>query len=322
MHPSVADVAVIIPVFNRATVVLDALESVASQTIRPSQLIVVDDGSTDGSAEAVSQWIETSGQTKINSCMLYRRSKSTAAGARQFAFRRCDPSRFVAFLDSDDLWPHDFLARGVTALSMQPDAVAASADRNYINSDGRCIATDDCSSLANQPIDWIFRHGGGIASCTLLRRDAVERSGGWMQGLTSGEDAMLYSNVALLGHWTHLPGQPVVFRHGNAEQKNEEVNLSRKHVDSLRRWAVSYEKIYDRVAGQMPVGQRRRLRTCVAAYWYRAGKQLQRAELSDQADACYAKSIAWRPLQIKSRIKRNRLHTATNESLNMSNSNA
>ena len=314
MQSSVADVAVIIPVFNRSSVVLDALESVANQTLRPRQLIVVDDGSTDGSAEAVSDWMETTGKSKIDECKLCRCSKSTAAAARQYAFQQIESATFVAFLDSDDLWPGDFLVRGVTALLARPNAVAASADRYYIDSDERCIATDDCLPLANQPIDWIFRHGGGIASCTLVRRDAVAESGGWEQGLVSGEDAMLYSNVALLGDWIHLPGQPVVFRHGNAAQKKEEVNLSQKHVDSLRRWAFSYEIIYDRVADQIPKRQRRQLQNCVATYWYRAGKQLQSAKLSIQADACYAKSIGWRPLQIKSRIKRARLHAVSNES--------
>ena len=129
----IVDATVIIPVFNRKTVVLDALESIAQQTLSPRQVVIVDDGSTDGSADAVSRWIDQRGSrgfdpSKQRIC-LYRRPKQTAAAARQYGMTTSDPTEFVAFLDSDDLWPNDFLERAISVMSADANVVATSADR-------------------------------------------------------------------------------------------------------------------------------------------------------------------------------------------------
>ena len=98
------DVTVIIPVFNRKTIVLDALESIASQTHLPRQVIVVDDESTDGSADAVADWIQQRGRQIFDQperrLRIFRQPKQSAAAARQYGLEASEPSEFVAFLDS------------------------------------------------------------------------------------------------------------------------------------------------------------------------------------------------------------------------------
>ena len=170
--------------------------------------------------------------------------------------------------------------------------------------------SDDSRPLAKSPIEWVFRHGGGIASCSLFRRAAIDAAGGWNHALESGEDATLFSTVATLGSWRHLPGAAVTFRHGNAAVHAEESNLSRKHTDSFRRWAVCYEGIYDSLSGRYRESQRRRLRRYIAAYWYRAGKQLQASGNQDAAVTCYDNAVRWRPLMLRPRIRRRRLPMA------------
>jgi glycosyltransferase involved in cell wall biosynthesis len=307
------DVTVIIPVFNRKSAILKALDSVASQTRLPKQLIVVDDGSTDGSAEAVARWIDQRAdrlsEQSEGQIRLFRRPKQTAAAARQFGLSASEPTKYVAFLDSDDLWPIDFLQRGVAIMDAEKDVAAASADRRYLDASGKLCREDDCRGLAKHPIEWIFRHGGGIASCSLFRRDAIDAAGGWDARLPSGEDAVLFSTVATLGSWRHLAGEPVTFRHSGAAGNNEEINLSRKHVNSFQRWAICYERIYESLANRYQESDRRRLRRYVAAYWYRAGKQLQSAGQHDNALACYDHAIRWHPLMLRSRLRRRRLRS-------------
>src|SRR4051812_17872649 len=93
-------VAVIIPLYNRATTVLHTLSSVANQTAPPQRVILVDDGSVDDSVATVNQWIATSELPwKVT---LIRQQNQGAGAARNRGLAEIDDCRYVAFLDSDD----------------------------------------------------------------------------------------------------------------------------------------------------------------------------------------------------------------------------
>src|SRR5215813_4962542 len=88
-------VSVIIPTYNRWPMVGEAIESVLAQSYRSWELIVVDDGSTDGSSERL---------TLYGSNMRYvSRQRSGVAAARNHGIATAT-GQYVAFLDSDDLW--------------------------------------------------------------------------------------------------------------------------------------------------------------------------------------------------------------------------
>lgn len=284
---------VVVPVYNRATVILATLESIARQTVRPGRLVVVDDGSTDDTAEAVETWINVARPPFPS--QLVRSPHVGAAAARNVGFATLQAVDYVAFLDSDDCWPLDFIARTTAALDRRPEAVAATVDRRYVDSLGAVYHFDDCRTLSADPINWFFHHGAGVASSTLLRADAVQRIGGWSESLRSAEDSMLFTRLALEGPWVHAPGEPVDFHFGNAAARNEEINLSARYRDSVRRWAGVYELIYEAVDSRYPRRRLGRLRDGVAAYWYRAGKQLERLGEKEEAQECFRRAIRWKP---------------------------
>jgi glycosyltransferase involved in cell wall biosynthesis len=110
--PGRADVSVVIPVFNSGASAIAAIDSVRSQTLKVREIIVVDDGSTDGSAALIAQAYQL-GDGLVK---LYRIDNSGAAGARNFGIRQA-VSSFIAFLDSDDLWLPGKLERQMAVLS-------------------------------------------------------------------------------------------------------------------------------------------------------------------------------------------------------------
>ncbi len=285
---------VIIPVYNRATVVLATLESVARQTVKPRKLIVVDDGSTDGTAEAVESWIEAT--CPPFETAVIRGLHESAAAARNLGFTHIGELEWTAFLDSDDCWPADFLARTSSILERDATTVAVSVDRRFVDSEGREFQFDDCRALADDPIAWFFRNGAGVASSTLLRTSAVRKAGAWRTSLDSAEDSMVFSLTALQGDWRHSPGAPVEFHHGNASGRREEGNLSKRYADAFRRWAETYEQIYAALDGRYPARRLKQLRHGVAGYWYRAGKQLEELGKAREAQKCFARALRWRPL--------------------------
>jgi hypothetical protein len=92
-------ISALIPTFNRREYVQRAIESVLSQTVPVDELVVVDDGSTDGTAEVIQRRFR--GHTRV-----VRQENQGVSGARRRAIREAR-SEWVAFLDSDDEWTRD-----------------------------------------------------------------------------------------------------------------------------------------------------------------------------------------------------------------------
>src|SRR5262245_4900548 len=95
-----ASIAVIVPFYNRRGTILDTLASIEAQTVRPSRVVLVDDGSTDDGWQLVQQWFaRVEGYFQ---CRLERQENSGAAAARNRGLQLTGPLEYVAFLDSDD----------------------------------------------------------------------------------------------------------------------------------------------------------------------------------------------------------------------------
>ena len=90
-------VSVIIPIYNSAKYIKDAINSVLDQSFKNFEIIIVDDGSTDNIIEVLSDYIEN------NQISYYYQENKGAASARNLGLTKCKGS-FISFLDSDDLW--------------------------------------------------------------------------------------------------------------------------------------------------------------------------------------------------------------------------
>src|SRR5687768_4619560 len=89
------EVSVVVPAFNAAETIQAAIQSVSAQTFQDLELIVVDDGSTDGTADVVKRLAP-------NAVVITQRNAGPGA-ARNAGIARAS-GRFVGFLDADDLW--------------------------------------------------------------------------------------------------------------------------------------------------------------------------------------------------------------------------
>src|SRR5262245_46867592 len=116
-------VAAIIPVFNRPRAVLEAMDSVLAQTHQPAKLIVVDDGSTDETPAVVEEWLRA--KHPPFEARLVRQPNAGAAAARNRGVAEAQGCEVYAFLDSDDLWPADYVRRLSDAFAAHPEAVAS-----------------------------------------------------------------------------------------------------------------------------------------------------------------------------------------------------
>jgi glycosyltransferase involved in cell wall biosynthesis len=122
------NVGVIIPVRDRAAMLCEAIASVAAQTYRDFAIVVVDDGSSDGSADAAECALGSGGV----SGRVLRRPWCGVAAARNAGAAAVD-ARWLAFLDSDDLWLPAKLARQIEWLAAHPTYRIAQTGERWID---------------------------------------------------------------------------------------------------------------------------------------------------------------------------------------------
>jgi len=122
-------VSVCIPTYNCCKWLLEAIDSVLDQSFRDYELIIVDDGSTDDTEDAVKA-------IKDERIRYYYKENGGDASARNFGVARAYGD-LVAFLDSDDLWPKNYLSVMVNALEQATDYSLAYSTITKINLDGK-----------------------------------------------------------------------------------------------------------------------------------------------------------------------------------------
>lgn len=112
-------VSVVIPTYNRATLISQTLDSVLAQTYKDTEVIVVDDGSTDDTSAVLSTYL---GQIAV-----IRQANQGLSGARNAGIAKAK-GEFVAFLDSDDLWLPEKLEKQITLLESRSELKWAYTD--------------------------------------------------------------------------------------------------------------------------------------------------------------------------------------------------
>ena len=196
------EISVIIPAYNRADLLVRAVESVQIQDFSDLEIVIVDDGSQDNTAEVVAQLRHNEPRIRY---IAHAQNRGEAA-ARNTGLREAR-SDLIAFLDSDDAWLEGKLKRQYAALRDAGEGVAAIATAQIIvHPDGTH------TSVA----EWHFRDrittrnvlvkgcALGLGSNVLLRREAALRAGDF------DENLRLYVDVDWL---CRFPGQREDDRH-------------------------------------------------------------------------------------------------------------
>lgn len=123
-------VSVVIPVYNRADLIDRAVESVLSQDVDDLEVLVVDDGSTDATPDAVRALSERDARVQL------LQQENGGSGAARHTGLQAARGEFVAFLDSDDYWLPGYLSRQLNLLrDAEPDVVAVVCDGTAVERD-------------------------------------------------------------------------------------------------------------------------------------------------------------------------------------------
>ena len=208
-------VSVVIPTYNRAALLIEAVESALAQTFGDLEVIVADDGSTDGSAERV----EELGDVRIQ--VLRLDHSGTPAVARNAALSR-SRGELAAFLDSDDVWFPEKLARQVAVLDRSPDVGLVCSNASVIDEDGneisdRYLPPDEGAS--GDVLEKLLDVNFVVNSSAVARRELVQRAGGLSEDprLRAVEDYDLWLRLAATGKVVYLAESLAGYReHGES----------------------------------------------------------------------------------------------------------
>lgn len=209
---TVPRVSVVIPCYNYARYVGDAIESVLWQTFPNWELLVVDDGSTDNSVSTIMDAIEGESRARI-----IRRANSGVANARNHGIREAGGD-FIVCLDADDMMDPEFLAAVVPAMERDPRLGLAYTGLRTMNAEGEVADT-----VHPWPLPYDISKGmdgNQVPTCVLFRKDTWQRLGGyrqrfaprgagledgdfWVRILGSGDSARMVSQEGLFWYRLH-----------------------------------------------------------------------------------------------------------------------
>jgi len=203
----VLGISVVIPSFNHARYLRECLDSVLAQEPAPLEVIVIDDGSTDGTLDILRSYGER--------IVLLQQQGGRQARARNLALAVAR-GEFVAFLDSDDRWRPGRLAAALAAFAAQPQADLVWADYSHIDDAGRVLGEQRWVPRSDD-FRRVLMAGNPICNATVtVRRSVLADIGGFDERVPRVCDGAAWLQIAARGHaFVHVPQVVLDYRlHG------------------------------------------------------------------------------------------------------------
>jgi glycosyltransferase involved in cell wall biosynthesis len=236
-------VSILIPAYNAQELIAETLRSATAQTWKRKEIVVVDDGSTDRTAE-VARGFASKGVTVVST------QNGGLSAAQNQAFRHSQGD-YIQWLDSDDLLAPDKIERQLAALrdsdSKRTLLSSPWAPFYYRRRGARFVHNSLWQDLS--PVEWLLRmmsENLHMQNATwLVSRELTEAAGPWNEGLQYDQDGEYFTRVLIASEGTRfVPGTGIYYRDrgasqlsyiGNSDKKKESMLVSMKlHIQYLR----------------------------------------------------------------------------------------
>lgn len=202
-------VSVVMPARNVGRFVDQAVESILAQRYRDFEFVILDDGSTDDTADRLRHWEGRDPRIRLFTTP----TRLGPAGSSNFVVEQAR-APLIARMDADDIAHPERLERQVKVLSQAPDTILVGSLAESVDAAGRVVRAADHGRLLRASALAPFGH-----SSIMFRRDAFDRAGGYRSAADGWEDIDLYLRLADLGPLLVLRKTLMRFRQSSASTR-------------------------------------------------------------------------------------------------------
>ncbi|MDI6852829.1 MAG: glycosyltransferase family A protein [Deltaproteobacteria bacterium] len=218
-------ISVIIPTFNRAHWVAEAVASVLAQSFKDFEVLVVDDGSTDATLEALAPF--------WGNCTILRLAERRGVSAARNLGIAAARGEWLAFLDSDDLWLPDKLARQTAYLQENPGLLICQTDEIWLRRGKRVNPPLTHKKVGGRIFAQSLERCLISPSAVMLHRRLLDEVGTFDEALPAAEDYDLWLRIAWRYEVGLVPEPLVIKRGGHPDQLSRRWGLDRWRIEAL-----------------------------------------------------------------------------------------
>jgi len=276
---STPKVTVLMTAYNEEAYIEGALRSALNQTFGDFEIVAVDDGSTDGAWERLVR----AGSPQIRAFRQPHRGRAEAVNRAAAEAR----GRFFAFLDADDAWHPEKLARQMGVWESHPEIDLVFTQSEWIGADGKGLG------ITTRPWDGPMSarelfcdNVTGNASSVMVRREAFEAAGGFDPKMPACIDLDCWVRIGLL-------------REGNLWGIPEPLTLHRRHDNQItadwRRMQAGWNRLLEKLEGRSPeLLRHRRIATAnMRRFWFALAWQRKERLAAASHLACALRGAPW-----------------------------
>ncbi len=192
-------ISVVIPLYNKKESIASTLQTVLEQTFQDFEIVIVDDGSTDGSVEEVQRVPDP----RIR---LISQANAGVSAARNRGIEEAK-GEYIAFLDADDEWKSEYLSTQYELTQKYPECNVFACNYEFRDSQGK-VSPTIINKLPFEGEDGILTNYFEVASCSnppicsisiMVKKTTIQAVGGFPAGVKSGEDLLTWARLAVTG---------------------------------------------------------------------------------------------------------------------------
>ncbi len=273
-------VSIVMPAYNVAWCIGRAVDSVLAQDYPSRELIVVNDGSTDGTGAALDAYGDA--LTVVD-------QQNRGMSAARNAAIRISRGTYIAFLDADDWWHPSKLSRQVDLMQLRPEIGFCSTAARVEDGDGRLLNLWQCNPKGAEMLETLFAQNAAIAggcSAVMVRKALLDRVGLFDESLRGFEDPDLWMRLAAVSRYACIDETLVFILR---RERSVSRNLDAMRISALRSMHKNRALLPGRLRGRF-------WRNCLAGVYTDYAKPAYRAGRLGQACADTLRALLLSPL--------------------------
>jgi glycosyltransferase involved in cell wall biosynthesis len=244
------EISIVIPTYNHERYIRDSIDSALNQTHKDVEVIVVDDGGTDGTGEIVKSYGD-----KVT--YIHQQNRGVTHAMNTGAKRT--KGEFILFLSSDDILMPDIIEKQLEVLRNRPDVDFVYTDYYFMNEDNKILETIRCPFFEDygKRIAWMFRYCYFMHDTVLFRRRLLEKVGFWDEDMPYAGEYWMWFKCLKVSNVAHISTPLVKYRIHGTQLTTHTKQIKKFRKETIRRarklygvgWSIRSRILSSRIFG-------------------------------------------------------------------------